>query len=105
MVYSVMSKPSIDPRILERAAKTLKALAHPDRLRIVEELRSRERAVGELTEKLGLAQAIVSKHLAQLKRAGVLESRTDANFRYYSLANPRVMEILNCIKKSCPGGK
>ena len=99
-----MSKPSIDPRILERAAKTLKALAHPDRLRIVEELRSRERAVGELTEKLGLAQAIVSKHLAQLKRAGH-ESRTDANFRYYSLANPRVMEILNCIKKSCPGGK
>ncbi len=97
-----MSKPSIDPKILERAAKTLKALAHPDRLQIIEALRAKELSVGDLTEKLGLAQAIVSKHLALLKRAGVLESRTDANFRYYSLANPKVLEVLNCIKKSCP---
>ncbi|OQA57052.1 MAG: putative HTH-type transcriptional regulator [Candidatus Omnitrophica bacterium ADurb.Bin277] len=96
-----MSKLPIDPKTLEYASKILKALAHPDRLQIIEELRRRECSVGELTEKLGLAQAIVSKHLSLLKKNGVLASRTDCNFRYYSLANTKVPDVLNCIKKSC----
>jgi DNA-binding transcriptional ArsR family regulator len=97
-----MAKTSIDPKILERAAKTLRVLAHPDRLRIVEELRPRKLSVGEITGALKLPQAIASKHLALLKNAGVVTSETDCNFRYYSLTNTKVLDILNCIKKSCP---
>ncbi len=96
-----MAKNPIDPKILSRAAKTLRALAHPDRLSLVEELRSRERSVGELAERLRLPQAVISKHLALLKNAGVVASKTDCNFRYYSLANTKVLDVLNCIKKSC----
>ncbi|MBU9888982.1 MAG: metalloregulator ArsR/SmtB family transcription factor [Candidatus Omnitrophica bacterium] len=97
-----MARTGIDPKTLQRAAKTLRVLAHPVRLRIIERLRDRDDAVGELALALKLPQAVISKHLALLKNAGLLASRTNCNFRYYSLANTKVLEILNCIKKSCP---
>ncbi len=96
-----MKKIPIDPKTLARAAKKLRVLAHPDRLRIVEMLRSRRSAVGELATRLDLPQAVISKHLALLKKAGILASEADCNFRYYSLARPQVLNVLNCIKKSC----
>jgi ArsR family transcriptional regulator len=101
-VYCSMTKKSMTPKILFRAAKTLRILAHPARLSLVEELRSRKRSVGELAERLGLPQAVISKHLALLKNAGVLACKTDCNFRYYSLTSTKILHILNCIKKSCP---
>lgn len=97
-----MKNSSIDPEILARAAKTLRVLAHPVRLRVIEQLKSKKRSVGELADAFKLPQAVISKHLALLKNAGVLASETDCNFRYYSLANTKVLEVLNCIKKSCP---
>jgi DNA-binding transcriptional ArsR family regulator len=96
-----MKNHSLDPQVLSQAAKKLRILAHPDRLRIVEMLRSRRLSVGELTAKLSLPQAVISKHLALLKNAGILASEADCNFRYYSLANTRVLDVLNCIRKSC----
>lgn len=99
-----MSNTSIDPKVLAKAARILRVLAHPDRLKIIEELRSKARSVGELTAKLRLPQAMISKHLALLKSAGVVASETDCNFRYYSMANTKVLDVLNCIKKSCSGG-
>jgi len=100
-----MSQTALDPKILFRAAKTLRVLAHPDRLNLIEALRSRKRSVGELADKLKLPQAVISKHLALLKNAGVLASESDCNFRYYSLANTKVLDVLNCIKKSCSKGE
>ncbi|HNX69651.1 MAG TPA: metalloregulator ArsR/SmtB family transcription factor [Candidatus Omnitrophota bacterium] len=97
-----MRKEFISPKTLARAAKTLRVLAHPIRLHIIEQLKSRKRSVGELAATLGLQQAVVSKHLALLKNAGVLASQADCNFRHYSLSNTKVLDVLNCIKKSCP---
>ncbi|MFH0985055.1 MAG: metalloregulator ArsR/SmtB family transcription factor [Candidatus Omnitrophota bacterium] len=97
-----MKKPWIDPKTLHRAANTLRVIAHPDRLRIIEKLKVRKCSVGELVVALGLPQAVVSKHLALLKNAGLLSSEADANFRHYSLTNTHVLDVLNCIKKSCP---
>ena len=97
-----MRKEFINPKTLARAAKTLRVLAHPVRLHIIEQLKTRKRSVGELAATLGLQQAVVSKHLALLKSAGVLARQTDCNFRHYSLANTKVLDVLNCIKKSCP---
>lgn len=96
-----MTQASIDPKLLHRAAKTLRAIAHPVRLQIIERLRDRDYPVGELALALKLPQAVISKHLALLKKAGLLASRTDCNFRYYSLANTKVLDVLHCIKKSC----
>lgn len=97
-----MKKPSIDPKTLQRAAGILRVIAHPARLSLIEKLKIKKCSVGELAASLGLPQAIVSKHLALLKKVGLLTSETNANFRHYSLANTHVLDVLNCIKKSCP---
>ena len=65
--------------------ETLSALAEPTRLQIVELLRAKPRAVGEIVERLGLRQPQVSKHLRVLSEAGLVEVRPIAQQRIYSL--------------------
>jgi DNA-binding transcriptional ArsR family regulator len=65
--------------------ETLSALAEPTRLQIVELLRAKPRAVGEIVERLGLRQPQVSKHLRVLSEAGLVEVRPVAQQRIYSL--------------------
>ncbi|MFW6287962.1 MAG: ArsR/SmtB family transcription factor [bacterium] len=62
-----------------------KALAHETRLEIVDILREkREQCVCDLTEVLGVSQSSVSKHLAILKNAGIVDSRKEGlNVSYY----------------------
>ncbi|HSB90079.1 MAG TPA: metalloregulator ArsR/SmtB family transcription factor [Anaerolineales bacterium] len=67
------------------SATTLHALAEPHRLRIVELLRDGPASVGEITERLGLRQPQVSKHLRVLSQAGVVEARPMAQRRLYQL--------------------
>ena len=64
---------------------TLSALAEPNRLQIVELLRRKPRAVGEIVAQLGLRQPQVSKHLRVLSEAGLVEFRPVAQQRIYSL--------------------
>src|SRR5213595_1123593 len=64
---------------------TLSALAEPNRLLIVELLRRKPRAVGEIVAQLGLRQPQVSKHLRVLSDAGLVEVRAVAQQRIYSL--------------------
>ena len=56
----------------EARAKIIKALAHPSRLFIIEELSKHERCVGELTDMIGADASTVSKHLSVLKNAGLV---------------------------------
>ncbi|HPM11343.1 MAG TPA: metalloregulator ArsR/SmtB family transcription factor, partial [Paludibacter sp.] len=56
--------------IYEARAKIIKAIAHPSRLLIIEELQRQERCVNELTEMIGADTSTVSKHLSVLKNAG-----------------------------------
>ena len=64
---------------------TLGALAESNRLHIVELLRDGPRSVGEITERLGLQQPQVSKHLSVLSAAGLVEVRPVAQQRIYQL--------------------
>jgi DNA-binding transcriptional ArsR family regulator len=63
----------------------LAALAEPNRLRIVELLRSGPQPVGEIGERLRLRQPQVSKHLKVLKGAGLVEAQPVAQQRRYQL--------------------
>jgi ArsR family transcriptional regulator len=99
-----MNRVELNPSTLKAASKVFRAISHPLRLRVVQALQRGRLSVGELTDRLGVEQAVVSKHLAVLKRAGVLECEADANYRYYSLANPGLLDLLNCIKNHCKGG-
>jgi len=71
---------------LATTVEVLKALAHPVRLRIVAMLRGGELCVCQLTAVLELAASTVSAHLADLKRAGLVEERKDGRWVFHRLA-------------------
>ncbi|MEQ1856773.1 MAG: metalloregulator ArsR/SmtB family transcription factor [Longimicrobiales bacterium] len=89
---------AVDPRVLRRAAEIIKLLGHPVRLKIVEVLESGEATVSDIQEQLGLAQAIVSQHLAKLRGAGVVAARREGVRVFYQLTENKVPHILKCIR-------
>ncbi|GAA2617891.1 metalloregulator ArsR/SmtB family transcription factor [Actinomadura fulvescens] len=74
-------------------ASTFEVLAEPSRREILDLLRDGERPVGELVERLALAQPTVSKHLKVLRGAGLVEVRQDAQRRWYRLVPEPLAEI------------
>jgi len=82
---------------LEKMAETLKAVAHPVRLQIVNILMNGERSVGELVKALGTKQSLTSQQLSILKSRGVLKSRRNGNVVYYSLENNGIKNIMASI--------
>jgi DNA-binding transcriptional ArsR family regulator len=74
-------------------ATTFDVLAEPARRRILDLLRERPRAVGELVERLGLSQPGTSKHLRVLREAGLVAVHVDAQRRVYELRPEPLSEI------------
>src|SRR3954464_14409187 len=74
-------------------ATMFEVLAEPQRRRILDLLRERERSVGEMVGVLALSQPGVSKHLRALKEAGLVEVRQDAQRRVYRLRPEPLAEI------------
>jgi DNA-binding transcriptional ArsR family regulator len=72
---------------------TLRALAEPNRLQIVELLRGGPRPVGDMVHRLGLRQPQVSKHLRVLSDAGLVDVRVDAQRRIYALRPAPLREL------------
>ena len=81
----------------ERAA-IFKALGHPARLRIVEELFGGERCVCELVDGLELDFSTVSKHLLVLKNAGVVADDKRGKQVFYTLTCPCVLTFMHCVE-------
>ncbi|UEC42411.1 MAG: hypothetical protein METHAR1v1_570006 [Methanothrix sp.] len=75
-------------------AKILSALSDPTRLEIVEFLGDEERCVCEIVPAFGRAQSTISKHLAILHGAGILERRIDGKMTLYRIKNPRIIDLL-----------
>jgi DNA-binding transcriptional ArsR family regulator len=71
-------------------ADLLKLLAHPDRLRIIEELRSRELDVTSIAAALHLPATRVSQHLALLRAQRLVEERRDGRSHFYHLKYPQL---------------
>jgi DNA-binding transcriptional ArsR family regulator len=82
----------------EARAKIIKALAHPTRLFIVDELSRQERCVNELTEKVGADVSTVSKHLTILKNVGIVKDERRGAQVYYSLKMPCVLSFFTCVE-------
>lgn len=74
-------------------SSVLEVLADRTRLRIVDELRRGERAVGELVDVVDIAQSGVSRHLRILGKAGFVQVRAEGQRRLYSLRPERFQEI------------
>ena len=73
--------------------ETLKALAEPNRLHIVELLRDGPRPVGDMVQRLHLRQPQVSKHLRVLSDAGLVDARVDAQRRIYTLRTAPLQQL------------
>jgi DNA-binding transcriptional ArsR family regulator len=76
------------------AAELLRALANPQRLRLVCELMGGECGVGELEERTGIRQPSLSKELGKLREAGVIEGRRESKAVYYTLVEPKAAGII-----------
>jgi len=79
-------------------ARTMKALAHPTRLWLVEQLADGERCVCELLEGLELDISTVSKHLLVLKQAGVVSDVKRGKQVFYTLRCPCVLTFTHCLE-------
>lgn len=75
-------------------ADFFKAMAHPQRLALLERLVEGPGTVSELAEQVGLEVPAASRHLAQLKQAGVLDSWREGSTTNYRLSTPLVGELL-----------
>ncbi len=88
----------IEIETLQQAARILKAVSHPLRLRILEVLGNGELPVKEIQFAVGEPQAIISQHLGLMRDRGVLRARRYGTSVYYSIASDFVSEVLNCIR-------
>jgi len=72
-------------------AGVAKALGHPHRLAVLEQVAQGERSVETVAARTGLAVANASAHLQQLRRAGLIAARREGRFVFYRLADPDVI--------------
>ena len=79
---------------IETAARALKAIAHPLRLKILCVLGDSEVCVQDIVEAVGTSQSNISQHLAILRDKGVLQTRKDANRVYYRVCDQRTLQLI-----------
>jgi len=90
---------------LKRAAECLKALAHPHRLRMIQMLLANKYTVGELAEACKIPSHMASEHLRFMKLCGFLQSKRDGRCTYYSVVEPGLTRIMECIKARFGGNR
>lgn len=77
-------------------ADILKALANPARVMLVEALSRGDRCVNELNGLVDISQSNISRHLAQLKRAGIVSERKEGQKVFHHLACPCILRAFEC---------
>ena len=82
---------------MEAVAETFRLLSEPGRLRLLEELRSGERMVGELVEATGMLQANVSKHLKSLFEGGLVTRRKEGVRVFYGVEGDFVFSLCGLV--------
>lgn len=87
----------IQEQFKERA-QILKAMAHPSRLMMIDELSRGERCVCDLQELVGHDMSTVSKHLAVLRNAGIVEDEKRGKNIFYRLKVPCVLNFFHCVE-------
>jgi len=86
-------------KLYEMKAEVFAALGHPIRLAVVDFLRDGEQCVCDIAAHVGAERSNVSRHLAVMLRAGVLEHRKDGLRMLYRLRTPCVVEFMGCVTR------
>lgn len=86
-------------RSLGKKIELLKIIAHPVRVRILDELAKGVKCVTDFEEFLEISQPNVSQHLSLLRRYGVIDYYMDGRLRCYFLRDPIIPDIIELLKK------
>lgn len=78
--------------VAKELAEIFKLMSHPDRIRLIEELKADEKDVNTLAEVLGLPGPRVSQHLSLLKLNRIVEERRDGRHHFYHLIQPDIAD-------------
>jgi ArsR family transcriptional regulator len=79
---------------IDRASRSLKAMSHPLRLKILCTLGDQEISVQDIVDQVGTSQSNISQHLAILRDKGILTSRKDANRVFYRVSDNRTLRLI-----------
>ena len=82
---------------VETASQLLKAIGSPTRLMLLCALADGEKSVSELTDALGLRQAMASQHLARLRQEGLVTTRREAQSVFYEIADDTAKKIVQVL--------
>jgi ArsR family transcriptional regulator len=77
-------------------AEMFKALAHPMRIQLLEKLKEQPWCVCQLADVVGIDKSVASKHLSQLKQAGLIEDEKRGTLVEYRLVAPCILEMAAC---------
>jgi DNA-binding transcriptional ArsR family regulator len=92
---------------IDLASRSLKAMAHPLRLKILCLLGGNpEVSVQDIVEHVGTSQSNISQHLSILRDKGILASRKDANKVYYRIADQKIVALIGSLREAfCSAGE
>jgi ArsR family transcriptional regulator len=85
-----------DKRRYERQADVVQAVAHPIRIAIADLLKDGACCVSDIAEHIGAERSNVSRHLAVMLRAGVVQTHREGVLVFYELRTPCIMNFLAC---------
>ncbi|MBI5204902.1 MAG: winged helix-turn-helix transcriptional regulator [Nitrospirae bacterium] len=86
-------------RSLGKRVELLKVIAHPVRIKILEELMKGVKCVSDFEEFLEISQPNVSQHLTLLKRHGIIDFYVDGRLKCYFLVDPIIPDVIEILKK------
>ena len=84
---------------IEQAARALKSISHPLRLKILCVIGDQDACVQEIVDAVGTSQSNISQHLAILREKGVLLARKDANRVYYRVGDARTLQLIGMMRE------
>jgi DNA-binding transcriptional ArsR family regulator len=94
-----MSSESPKQALFAQFAAVAKAVAHPHRLELLEQLAQGERSVEVLADRIRVSIANASQHLQHMRRAGLVVARREAKFVFYRLAGNAVLDLLASVRR------
>ncbi|MEF8750218.1 MAG: metalloregulator ArsR/SmtB family transcription factor [Candidatus Accumulibacter propinquus] len=89
---------------IEQAARALKSISHPLRLKILCVIGDQEACVQEIVQAVGTSQSNISQHLAILREKGVLIARKESNRFYYRVGDARTLQLIGMMREVFCGG-
>lgn len=81
----------------EKACKLMKVLSNPDRLLLLCQISEGEKCVTELEETLNIHQPTLSQQLTILREEGLVSTRREGKYIYYSIANTTTLEVMQVL--------